>query len=292
MTLLRKVSTLATLVLSLVLANTAHAEPALWVVKGPHATVYLFGSVHVLRKDNPWRTPAIDAAIKASDKLYLEIPDADDAQALQPLVMQLGVDREHPLSSKLTKEQLAHVDSAAKNLGLPGGETNLEPLRPWMAAITLSVFPMMKAGYDPASGVEQVLKPEFTKDHKPVLGFETASQQLHFFADLGQKQEVDYLLSSLDDISATPEGFNKIVDAWYAGDDKTINDLFNKDFTTKYPELYKLLIVQRNQSWMPTLNTLLKGEGTTFVAVGAGHIGGPDGVIALLTKAGYTVERK
>ena len=74
-------------------APSAQAEPAIWVVKGPHATVYLFGTVHALAKDDPWRSsPKVDAAIKQSQTLWLEIPNVDDAAAMQPLVMQLGMD--------------------------------------------------------------------------------------------------------------------------------------------------------------------------------------------------------
>ncbi len=271
---------------------SARAEPVLWVIKGPHATVYLFGSVHILRPDRPWRSSKIDAAIKASDTLYLEIPDADDQAAMQPLIMQLGVDVQHPLSTKLTKDQLSQLDVVARKAAIPNGEATLEPLRPWLAAISLSEAPMVAAGFDPKSGVEFVLKPEFVKDNKPVLGLEDAAKQFHFFADLPQKQEVDYLNSTVSDFDHAPNNLKKLIDAWYAGDLKQLNDLLNGEFRTKYPDLYQLLIVQRNRSWIPQIQKLIEGTGTTFVAVGAGHLVGPDGVPALLEKAGIAVTRQ
>ncbi len=289
----RLIAVILTILVTLAAPTTARAaDPPFWVIKGSHSTVYLLGSVHVLRPDAPWRTPKIDAAVKASDALWLEIPDADDAAALQPLVMKLGVDSAHPLSTKLTKEQVARLDEIAKKAGIPGGETPLEPLRPWMAALTLGLMPLSKAGFDPKSGVEFTLKPEFVKANKPVHGFETATQQLHFFSDLSQKQEVAYLASTLENFDDAAPQLNKLIDAWYAGDTAKINDLMNGQFRDKYPELYQSLVVQRNNSWVPQFLKLLNGTGTSFVAVGAAHLVGPDGVPSLLEKAGYKVERQ
>jgi hypothetical protein len=270
----------------------ASAEPSLWVVKGPHATVYLFGSVHVLKKDVPWRTPKIDAALQQSGSLWLEITNADDPQVLQPLVMELGVDQAHPISTKISKEELAKLDKVATVAGIPNGEAGVEPLKPWLVAVMLSVAPMVKAGYDPNSGVENVLKPEFTKANKPVQGFETAEQQLHYFADMPEKQQIDYLIQGIDDFEKDSGKFDTIVASWYAGDDSNIDKLMSEDFKDKMPDLYQVLIVKRNQAFAAQIDKLLKGDGTVFVAVGAAHLVGSDGVNALLTKMGYTVVKQ
>jgi uncharacterized protein YbaP (TraB family) len=291
---MQRKKTMAALVLSLFFLVTgfAQAEPSLWVVKGPHATVYLFGSVHALKKDQPWRSPKIDAAIHSSGSLWLEIPNVDDAQAMQPLLLQLGIDAAHPLSSKLTPEQLAKLEAAAKGAGLPGGEASLEVMKPWLAAVMLATFPMLQAGYDPSSGVELVLKPEFVQAGKPVKGFETAEQQLHYFADMPEKAQIDYLASELDDFDKASENFNKIVAAWYAGDDKLLDHMMSADLRDKLPDLYQTLIVKRNQGFVAQIQDLLKGDGTVFVAVGAGHLVGSDGVPAILEKLGYKVVRQ
>jgi uncharacterized protein YbaP (TraB family) len=284
----------AVLTFGVLMTSSAYAiaEPALWMVKGPHATVYLFGSVHVLKKDAPWRTPKIDAAIQKSGSLWLEIAELDDQKAMQALVMQLGVDPQHPLSTRLNKEELAKLDAVAKSAGLPGGEAAMEPLRPWTAAMTLSMIPMIKAGYDPSSGVELILKPEFVKAAKAVHGFETAAEQLHFLADMPERAQVDYLDSTVKDFDAAAEKFNKIVASWYAGDQEALNDEFNGEFRAKYPELYQTLIVRRNEGFTKQIAELLKGDGTSFVAVGAAHLVGPDGVPAMLEKLGFTVARQ
>ncbi len=286
----QKVAAVALLLGALLFAApSAQAEPTLWVVKGPHSTVYLFGTVHALKKDVPWRTAKIDTAIQQSGSLWLEIPNIDDAQSMQPLILQLGMDQAHPLSTHLTKDQLAKLDDVAKTAGIPSGEAALEPFKPWLAAITLSLIPMMKAGFDPTSGVEYILKPEFDKANKPVKGFETAEQQLHYLADLPEKTQVDYLASELDDFNGETEKFQKIVAAWYAGDDAALDSMMSSEFRDKYPELYQILIVKRNQAFTSQIDGLLKGDGTIFVAIGAGHLVGHDGVPAMLEKLGYKV---
>jgi len=265
-------------------------HPTLWVVKGPHATVYLFGSVHLLNKERAWRTPQLDAAVASSQTLWLEVTGTDDPKAVQPIIMELGIDAAHPLSTKLSKEQLAKLDTEAKSFNM--SESMMEPMRPWLAAATLGLAPLTQAGVDPNSGVESVLTAEFNKTKRPVQGFETVSQQFHFFADLPAKTELDYLNLSIDDFAKGPELFKQLVDAWYKGDQEGIDHLIDDEWRAKYPEIYQVLIAKRNLYFAQRIEELIKGEGTTFVAIGAGHYVGTDGIIALLAKDGFKAERQ
>ena len=271
-------------------ALRAAAEPAIWVVKGPHATVYLFGTIHALDQNHPWHSAKIDAAIQQSQALWLEVPDVDDAASAQPLIFKLGIDMAHPLSSKLTPDQMGKLSKAAA--GVPGGAGTLEMMKPWLAGMMLSLGPVMQAGYDPNTGVELQLKPEFTKANKPVKGFETMEQQIHYFADMSDKAQLDFLVSELDDADSAVEKFKELVAAWYSGDVTKLDALNNADFRDKYPELFQLLVVKRNQNFVTQIGDLLKGDGVTFVAVGAGHLVGKDGVPAMLEKQGYKVVRE
>jgi uncharacterized protein YbaP (TraB family) len=274
-------------------ASSAQAEPAIWVIKGPHATVYLFGTVHALAKDDPWRSSLkVDAAIKQSQTLWLEIPNVDDAASMQPLVMQLGMDPAHPLSAKLTPDQLAKLTKDAAGSGIPGGEAVFESMKPWLAALMLSLTPLMQAGYDPNSGVELELKPEFVKANKPVKGFETAEEQMHFLADMPDKQQVDFLVSELNDYDSAVDKFKQMLAAWSAGDVDALDKLNNAEFRDKYPDLFQTLVVKRNENFTKQIQDLLKCDGVSFVAVGAGHLVGKEGVPAMLEKQGYKVTRE
>ena len=264
------------------------ANPALWVVKGPHATVYLFGTIHVLKPGIAWQTPKVLAATDASQSLIEEIADIDDTAAMQPLIKQLGTDPDHPLSTKISKDDLALVDSAIKQMGAPG-ESVLEPLRPWLAGLTLSVLPMLKAGYDPKSGVDMTLAAAFKTANKPVTGLETVEEQLHIFSDMPLAQEVESLHIQLKNLDHSTADLDSTVTAWEKGDVETIAKIENDVFIKDDPALYQKLVVQRNKNWTERLVKLLQGEETTFVAVGAAHLAGPDSVLKMLEARGFKI---
>ena len=278
------------LAVALAFALPAAAEPALWKVQGPHATVYLFGTVHVLKPETQWRSPKIEAAFKASDVLWEEIKDVDDTAAMQPLVLKYGFDVARPLSTKLDAEGKARFAAAAIGLGVTTAQ--FESLRPWLAGLEVTVLSLQKAGYEANNGVDVALKDMAVKQGKPLRAFETAEQQVRFFADLPQKLEVEFLLSSLDDVDKGAAEFGTLVDAWDAGDTRKLEQVLNDDTKDNYPDLYRILLAQRNQAFADKIETLLKGDGVVFVAVGAGHLVGPDSVQADLAKDGIKAERQ
>ncbi len=277
--------------LTLALALPAAAEPALWKVQGPHAAVYLFGTVHVLKKTTVWRSPKFEAAFAAAGALWEEVANADDSAAVQPLIVQYGLDLEHPLSGLLDDAGKAKLSAFETAYALPAAP--MERFRPWLAAITISVLPLVKAGYDPKSGVDLVLKNEAVAKGKPVNGFETIEQQVHFFADLPQKLQIENLLFTLDSADALSAQLDQAVDAWAAGDMTKLTMLFQTDkLFDRYPELYQVLLVQRNRAIAAKIEQLLKGDGVAFVAVGAGHLIGPDSIQADLAKDGIQAVRQ
>ncbi len=276
--------------LALSLASPAAAEPALWKLQGPHATVYLFGTVHVLKKTTVWRSPKFEAAFAAAGSLWEEVANADDTAAFQPLVAQYGLDPAHPLSSKLDDAGKAKLSAFEMSYGLPAAQ--FESFQPWLAAITFSVLPLFKAGYDPKSGVDLVLKYEAAAYGKSLDGFETLEQQFHFFADLPQKMQVDFMLFTLDSAGSAASELGDSVDAWAAGDTVKLAAELNGTLFERYPSLYNVLLVQRNVAIADKIEQLLKGNGVAFVAVGAGHLAGPDSIQADLAKHGIQAIRQ
>lgn len=275
--------------LALGFAGSALAEPALWAIKDNDSTIYLFGTVHVLKPDTRWRSATIDQALTSSGDLTLEIIGADDPAVMQPLILKYGLDPSNPLSSKISPEQFKHATEVAQGGGVPPQSLNM--MRPWLAAVSLSMIPVIKAGYDPQSGVEIVLAKEIKAAGKTENAFETPEQQIRFFADLPDKTEVDFLSATLDDVDEGLGKIDKMVAAWAAGDLASLEAEFVSEMKSDYPELYELLIVKRNQDWAQQLKTKLAGSGVSFVAVGSGHLVGPDSVQAQLAKLSVKAER-
>jgi uncharacterized protein YbaP (TraB family) len=281
---------IALLLFTVGLATPAMAEPALWKVTGPDTTIWLFGTVHVLKPDTVWDSPRIDAAIKSADALWLEIPDADDAAAMQGLIVRYGVDPAHPLSSKLDDATRAQFSTFLTGLGADPAQ--MEPLRPWVAAVMVSTLPLIKAGFDPGKGVEHVVKAQVQAAGKPVQGFETAEQQIRYLADVTPAEELDFFKQSLADGQKATQIVNAMITAWVGGDEPKLEALLNSDMRDGYPNLYKRLIVERNQRFAQKIADLVKGHGVQFVAVGAGHLVGADSIQADLAKLGITAVRQ
>lgn len=270
-------------------ASPVLAEPALWAIKDKDSTIYLFGTVHVLKPSTQWRSPRIDKAFRDADEVVMEIEQPEDPATTRALMLKYGVDQAAPLSSKLKPESYAKLQSAAQGMGFP--PQALEPMRPWLAALTVSLTPLLRAGYDPESGVEKLLSTQAKAAGKPISAFETMEQQVRFFADMTPAQETQLLESTLDEIDDGPAKIDALVTAWAAGDQAELKRQMVDEMQSEYPDIYKLLLVDRNRDWANQLKTKLAGSGVSFVAVGAGHLAGPDSLQAQLKALGIEAKQ-
>jgi uncharacterized protein YbaP (TraB family) len=278
------------LCLLLLLPAAVIAHPALWVVKDADTTIYLFGTVHLMPSDASWHDPTLDQAMADSRTLYIELTD-DDPANMTALVLRYGMDATHPLSSQLSQSEAHGLDLLANKLGVPGGMQTLNVMRPWLAALTLAVTPLLKAGLDPEHGVDKQLKAQMSAAGKPVLGLETAEQQIRFFADMPRMIELALLRSTMRDADKGTFRLTELIDAWKAGDVDAIARIGNDDMRLHEPKLYQRLLVQRNQVWATKIAAMLQQPGTVFIAVGAAHLAGPDSVQVQLRKLGISAQR-
>ncbi|HZW14740.1 MAG TPA: TraB/GumN family protein [Brevundimonas sp.] len=262
--------------------------PALWVIKDADSTLYLFGTVHLLRPTTAWGTDRVDAAFDSADKLVLEISNPDDQAAIIPLIQQHGLSPATPLSSLLNAEEIAALDAAAGTLGLSAAQ--MDPFRPWFAALTLSVAPLAKAGYDPASGVELILKARAEAAGKPISGFETIDEQIRILAGFPEEDQLAFLRSTLEDFETATVDLDRLVESWAKGDVEAIETIGVQPMRESSEELYQALLVRRNTNWANQIQTELEGAGTVFIAVGAAHLAGDDSVQEILARRGVDVE--
>ena len=270
-------------------ATPAVAEPAILVAKSGKTTAYLFGTFHLLKKDAVWFTPKVEKAFNQSNELWLEIADGDDAAAMKSVVMQYGVDAARPLSTKLSPEDKALLEKDAATLGAPPAA--FEPMRPWLVALQLTVAPMVKAGFDPAGGADHVLKDKAAARREPLKAFETATGQMKFFADLPLPTEVAFLHTTLRDFNDMLPKMNDAAQLWMDGKPDEIDSKLTGKMRSESPELYKVLVKDRNDDMAAKLLGRMKAGGTIFVAVGAAHLAGPDSIQKALERAGVKSKR-
>jgi uncharacterized protein YbaP (TraB family) len=271
-------------------ASPALAEPVMWVVKDVDSTIYLLGTVHLIKPGMKWRSDKIEAAFESSDEYWMEATDGGDMAALGSLLVKHGYDRTRPLSTKLTSGDWARVKSAAKTVGLP--ITTVERMRPWLAALALGVRPAIKGedGYDVANGVDRSLEASARAEKKPVRAFETPEQQLQIFSSLSEGSEVALLVQSLDEIGVRKSELDRMIDAWMEGD-LAMLEAKSVELKTKAPELYDAAFVRRNLDWCDQIADIMNGSGTSFIAVGAAHLIGDQSVPDILAKRGFSIAR-
>jgi uncharacterized protein YbaP (TraB family) len=275
----------------LLLPAPAIADPALWVVKDADTTIYLFGTVHLMPKDADWRYPALEHALADSQTLYIELTD-DNPANIAGLVLRLGMDTAHPLASQLDASEAQRLRILADEAGVPGGMRTLNVMRPWLAALTLSLMPLKNAGLNPEQGVDKQLKAQMLAAHKPVIGLETAEQQIRLLADMPRAVELGLLRSSMREADQGTAKLQQMIAAWKAGDPDTIDRVSTAEMRAKEPKLYQSMLVQRNEAWAKKIATLLQQPGTIFMAVGAAHLAGPDSVQVQLRKLAIPSQRK
>ncbi len=265
------------------------ADPALWVVKGKQTTIYLFGTIHVLKPGLTWFDEAVKSAFDKADEVKLEIVMPDPA-TMQGLVQATGVAPAGtpPLTQRLPADKRAAFTKAVTDLGLPANA--LDRFKPWLAATQLSVAPLSKLGYDSANGPEKVITEAAKQAHKPLSGLETPQQQLGFFGSLSEKAQLQFLESTVDELPTLDKQMASMVDEWARGDPEALAREMNDELKSS-PEVAKVLLVDRNRNWAQWIKQRMTKPGTVFIAVGAGHLAGPDSVQAQLAKLGLKAER-
>lgn len=267
---------------------TVDADPALWVVKDADTTIYLFGTIHVLKPGLSWFDEGVRKAFDASDEVVLEMV-MPDMQTMQGLIQRLAITTSGPaLPDKLAPDKKAAYLKALSDLGLP---TNaFDRTDPWFASTNLSLLPLIKLGYDPAQGAEAQITEAAKTARKTVTGLETAEQQLGYFESMSEPAQIGLLNSTVEELPKLQSTIENMVGAWAAGDPEKLGAIMNEGMK-ETPEVAKILLTDRNQRWADWIDTRLEKPGTVFVAVGAGHLAGRESVIADLEKKKLKVVR-
>jgi uncharacterized protein len=266
---------------------TTGTGPALWKVGDEDTTIYLFGTVHVLPKELEWYDATIANALDGSDMIVTEIKMDKASEAdLQQLSMKLGLlPPGTTLRSLLTPEQTATYEAGLAKLGAP--PEAFDPVKPWLAGLTLSLLPLMQQGYDSNSGVEKILLAK--AGTKPQGALETAEFQLGIFNNMPTEAQVAFMMEAVEGMDEIKPMLDRMVAEWAEGDATELANIMNEGMTD--PAVAEALLYSRNANWAEWIDTRLDEPGTVFIAVGAGHLAGAKSVQDYLAQKGITVAR-
>ena len=296
MTLLRRVRPALTAVLSLVIvyAAVAPTQPLaatrsfLWKATKGQGAVYLVGSVHMLTADFYPLAPALEEAFKDSDLL---VEEADLGEMLSPRtqfsLLQRGMlPAGQTLDKVVSPATLALVNAHAGALGPAGALEAVKQFKPWFLAMTLEAMEWQKAGFDPLLGLDKHFYDRAQSQGKTAQGLETTEFQISLFDSMTAEQQDRFLAETLKDLDKETASVGKIATAWKTGDVVGVERFVLQDLQSD-PQVYQRLLVGRNRTWLPKIEALFSRPGHAFVVVGAAHLVGPDGLVAMLKAKGY-----
>jgi uncharacterized protein len=260
----------------------------LYRVTGSHgATVYLLGSVHLLTAEAGRLPPEVDTAFAHAKTIAFET-SLDTVMLRAPELLARGrYANGATLLSSLSPAAVAALDTVLPAYGLTVDQMN--GFKPWFVSMVLSQLVMQRSNFQAQYGVEIQLNARAHEAGKTIIGLEPVDVQLGLFDSISPADQERMLLDGGMPDSASRE-LLRIKDAWLAGDAERIDSIMNRR-TASSANLVATLVTKRTLSWMPAVLGLLAGKDDALVVVGAGHIVGSQGLVALLRAKGYTVEQ-
>jgi uncharacterized protein YbaP (TraB family) len=273
------------LILGCVYPKNELVAASVWKVSSPSGNLlYLGGSIHALRSTDYPLPPEYARACDASNHLVFEI-DPKEMGAAGKSLLKAG---EYPSGDSLKN----HVDPRTYDyvrrffgaLNVP--ESKFARFRPWFLAAMLQA-PQLH-GLSSDLGVEGFLMKRARAKSKPISGLETLEESMQTISGLNDRQSEAMLLVSF--IPGSRGAGDALKQAWKKGDADRVSAIMSQ-MLADVPSIAERIITRRNHNWLPKIRSFLQSDQTYFVVVGAGHMGGPDGVITLLRQNGYNVEQ-
>lgn len=263
---------------------------AVWTVQGRHNTVYLFGSVHVLRPGEGGLSPVVENAYADAEQLVMEI-DMDDPEVADPTRLMQEMQGMALLPRDLSLRDVLGADYDAIRAGAARVGLDLavvDRFAPWFVATLLLQLDLARRGFLPELGIEQRFANRAADDGKPILGLETAGEQFALLGALPLPQQKRFLLMALEESAENDARLEELLAAWRSGDTGSLASLMSAEFDD-FPELYRPLTEDRNRAWVARLVDLLDDRDDYLVVVGALHLVGRNSVVDLLRERGYRV---
>ena len=268
-------------------APAVQAHPALWKVSDHDTTIYLFGTIHLLPPGIDWLNGPLAYALDHSDTLMTELPDLPPGDIAAALLRHGTLPADKNLRRMMGEKERGQLEAALTALHLP--LTLFDHNKAWVAAATLPILQLQKAGYNLESGAENALTKRATQLGKARGGLETADFQFGQFDVLSDVQQLEYLGSVLEALPQINAEIATMVGNWSRGDAPSLAAQLNADSDS--PALAEALIFSRNRNWADWVENRMKQPGTVFIAVGAGHLGGNGSVQDVLAKHGVKAVR-
>jgi uncharacterized protein len=266
----------------------------LWKVTGPRAVVYLLGTIHAGKADLYPLPSIIEDSFQKADTLIeeIDINQPTEAARVQPGLIETGsYPNGDTISNHLSEVTRSHLAEWVKKGGLP--ESAIANMRPWLVSMLVGLSEMKRMGYDPSYGLDLHFLEEARQAHKPIGAMEDAGSQIKLFSSLSEGLQDRLLLSSLVDMEKLPDVVDLLTRAWQSGDTAALQQVITSS-ARDYPQLKPLMIKlldERNTAMTAQIERFLQTSKSYFVAVGAGHLVGANGILSQLRRKNFKLEQ-
>lgn len=271
-------------------ALSVHAESFLWKVTKGDDHLFIGGTIHVLTESDYPLPSEFDQAYNRAALVVLEtdLTKMNSPEFQQAMMKAFTYSDDSTLQDNLSPETVQALEKFLSKRGIP--IETFAKFKPAMVGITITLLELQRLGLVGA-GVDEFFLQKATQDEKHVDGLESAEQQLAFLTSMGKGQEDKLIMHTLRDMDEMPTLLKSMKEAWRTGDVAKLKEVALEPFQTDFPKLYASLIVQRNNAWLPKIETMLETKDIELVLVGALHLVGDDGVLDQLTTRGCHVEK-
>jgi len=272
------------------LSLQAFADTSLWKVEMNGSVAYLAGTCHVLRKSDYPLPAEFEKVYRDAEMIVFEacLDKMKDPKTVQVMIQNGLYSDGSTLEKHLSGKAYKALKEYCEGVGIP--VTSISRMKPWMAVLTLLSLELKKIGVS-ESGVDEHFYKKAVAEGKKIEALESVEKQVEFISLMGKGYEDDFVLYSVRDLKQTRAIVSEIISIWKNGDERKLERLFSEQMKKECPELYELILVERNHNWLPAIEGFLDTPEKELVLVGVAHLVGEDGLIALLRKRGYRIEK-
>lgn len=275
-------------------AATTAPVPLLWKVSDRDNTLYLLGSLHLLKPSDYPLSGDVDRAFADAEKVVFEVAleELADPATAQKFLLAAGYGDERRLSTVVPPVLREKLDRLLARQG--SSIAAIDRFEPWFVNLSLTLGMAGAQGFQAEMGLDQHLARRAIEAGKVTGALESIDFQLGALDASPMEEQVAGLVDFVDRFAEMPAVLTELHDAWRSGDTGRLEQLTRVEMQEKAPASYRIMNVQRNDAWVPQLQAMLDGQGKdddVLVVVGSLHLLGSDGVVEKLRAKGYAVER-
>lgn len=265
------------------------SQSSVWEVEKDGAKIYIGGTIHILREQDYPLPEQFNTAYSQSEILVteLDLKEMYNPTNIAKLQKSMMYGDERSLKTVLSEDVYSKLDSACRQFGV--NLVMMDKFKPSMVIMTLTFQALNKIGVK-SEGVDIYFANKAVIDNKSFLFLETFDEQLNFIENMGKGNEDEFVTYSIRDLEEHFASFNDLIEEWRVGNNElmlTQLDMYGKN----YPEIYKTLLVERNNNWIPQIEGFFETKEVEFVLFGAMHLYGSFGILQQLQSRGYNIRQ-